>query len=429
MTEPPDEQEWLVPPFRPDEDAPGDTYIPSDWSGVPTLGFVEFIAAEMSMSVAAAELVAPKIADRVAYERTTGLARRFVRDEQLARDADFAGIDVITGAALLTRERPPRPRVFGDLVLDGHNVTVVARYKTGKSTLSENMVWSATSGRDFLGRYPVTRPMRVAYLNYELDERDMDLRLRRLMLSPDELERVLVINLRGRRLPLMTAAGRRWLCERLVDHGTQLLIIDPFGAAYASAGGESENDNAEVRRFTTALDEIKRTAGIGTLVVPVHTGRATQEEGEEAARGATVVDDWPDVQMFLTKDKQEQRFLRTDGRAPFRLHESRLGFDESTGRLMLATSDLGVSRSRARTEERHAVLMTILKEQPGLNKRALRDAMGAGGVKGNEDKDQAIDTALANRDAHFHPGPGVSKLHYRGESHGTDEDCPEGWKP
>lgn len=426
MTDPADQQEWDEepewPPFPPADDVAEEGQRTTN----PTL--VDYIADELLVPTEVAEFLAPKFADRIAYERTTSLARRYVRDEQLARDADFAGIDVVTAGALLARERPRRARVFGDLVMAGHNVTVVARYKTGKSTLAENMVWAATTGNDFLGRYPITAPMQVAYMNYELDELDMDARIRRLGLGSEALDRLLVLNLRGRRLPLMTTSGRNWLVERLADHGTNLFIVDPFGAAYASAGGESENDNAEIRRFTTALDEVKRLAGVATMVVPVHTGRGEQEEGDERARGGTVIDDWPDVQMFLTKDKAGDRFLRTDGRAPFRLHESRLGFAEDTGRLMLAHDGLGVSRSRAREEARIFGVVSAVRENPGINGTDLKTAIHDV-AKNNDDKAAAIRDALDKRLVHWHPGPRQSHRHYAGESHLEEEECMAGWTP
>lgn len=389
---------------------------------------VAWVAEELDVDLATAELVAAKVQERAGYERTIGLARRLVRDQQLAREADLSSIDVVTADVLLERERPPRVGVFGDLLLEGHNATIIARFKAGKSTVVENMAVAATTGGNFLGRWPVTAPMRVVLLNYELDVDDVEWRIRRLHLPDEARERLLIVNLRGHRLPLMTPTGRKWLVRRLVDHGADLLIVDPFGAAYASAGGESENDNAEVRRFTVALDEIKRESGTRTLVMPVHTGRAVVEDGEERGRGATVIDDWPDVQMFLTKDKEERRFLRTDGRAPFKLYESRLFYDEATGLLSIPSSSLGVSRAKAKVQERQVSIVDLVRESPGMNKGALTAAMHAAGVTNNDDKAEIVRQMLRDGVIHTHSARvGNAVLHYEGSDHSESEDCVGGW--
>jgi hypothetical protein len=212
----------------------------------------------------------------------------------------------------------------------------------------------------------------------------------------------------------------------LADHRADLLLVDPFGAAYAAAGGVSENDNAEVRRFTTALDEIKRLGGCRTLVMPVHTGRGEQHEGDERGRGATVIDDWPDVRMLLTVDDKGDRYLRTDGRA-FCLAESRLGFDPNGRRLMLATTDLGVSRRSARRIERQALVVEAVAETPGINSRELREHLGANGIGFNDDKTAAIKDAREARLIHVHAGARAAHLHYPGEPHLDEEHCPGGW--
>lgn len=268
--------------------------------------------AAVTEELGATGLQAAQLAEKLAYrfdqERVTRLARRMVHAEESARDADLDSIRLYTGTELLARPRTERRRLLGDLVMVGHNVTITARYKVGKSTVVENLTRSLLTGSHFLGRYETAGPVRVALLNYELDADDMELRVRAMGLDAEALERLLVVNLRGHRFPLMVPAGRDVLVKALSDHGAQVVAVDPFGAAYAAAGGESENDNAEVRRFVTALDEIKRLAECPSLFMPIHTGRAEQVEGDERGRGATVLDDWADVRMILTKDKEGARY-------------------------------------------------------------------------------------------------------------------------
>lgn len=374
---------------------------------------VALVADEYGVSGVDGVRMAERLVDRIGHEQVQRLARRVVHDQQTVRDADLDQVVALNAVELLARPHPDRPQLLGHLVHEGHNCTITARWKVGKSTVAENITMSLLTGEPFLGRYE-TPQRRVALLNYELDEIDMDLRLRRLGLDDETLERLLVVNLRGHRLPLMTGVGRDWLTERLDGHKAEVLIVDPFGAAYAVAGGQSENDNAEVRRFLSALDEIKRLSGVGSLFMPVHTGRAEQFEGEERARGATVLDDWCDVRMVLTKDKDDRRFLRTEGRA-WDMPESLLSFDETTGRLSLGIDALGVSRAASRRLAHAQVVVDIVEAEPGINTRELRDALAEAGVTNNTDKDNAITAARADR-IHTHRGKRNALLHYPGLS-------------
>lgn len=363
---------------------------------------------------------------RVEQEQIGTLARRLVRNAQLLKDTDLGAIEILTGVEMLAKERPVRATVLGDLLLEGHNATVVARWKVGKSTLVDNAAKSCVSGGNWLGRFPVSAPMRVALCNYELAEEDMDDRLRAMSMSSAELERLLILNLRGKRMPIEVDAVRLDLAKRLRDHGTQLLIVDPFGAAYAAAGGISENDNAEVRRFVLALDQLKEESGCRTLIMPVHTGRGEQVQGNEQGRGATVLEDWPDVRMLLTKDEDENRFLRTEGRARWNLHESRLAFDDQSRTLMLPTESVGLTRHKARIVEGIRFVVDAVTEDPGINKRALREAI-TDVIRTNEDKDAAIAAALRERRIHTHSGVKNAVHHYAGPKH-EGLDCPEGFR-
>lgn len=392
----------------------------------PPVEVLEIVEDELGITGIDAMALAVSITERRTYEQIVTIARRLVRDDQLARETDLGAIDVVGAGALVTRDRPKRREVLGNLLLEGHNATVVARYKAGKSTLIENMARAAVCGGLFLARFAVPEPLRVVLMNYELDEEDMAGRVAALSLDDDAMERLLVVNLRGHRLPLMSRLGVRWLAGTLAHHQADVVFVDPFGAAFAAAGGISENDNAEVRRFTTALDEIKRLSGCRTLVMPVHTGRGEQTNGDERGRGATVLDDWPDVRMLLTVDESGHRYLRTDGRA-VSLTESRLGYDEYERRLMLATTDLGMSRRAAQRAAAVDAVVELVDETPGLNTRELRDALGAVGVGRNDDKDKAIADARTDRRIHVHAGARGALMHYPGEPHEEAETCLGGW--
>lgn len=369
--------------------------------------------------------MATKLGERVEYETVATLARQIARDREAERSADLDAIEGATALDLLALNRPSLVPSLGYLVGDGHNVILTAPRKGGKSKAVENMTVAWTTGASFLGRFEVPRPQRVLYLNYELTPEDFDQRVRLMCLEDEAAERLYVVNVRGHRLPLMAPTGRDWLVRVAVDHRADVIAVDPFGAAFAAAGGQSENDNAEVRRFLAALDEIKRLSGVRTLVMPHHTGRGEQVEGEERGRGASVLEDWADVILFLTKDKAGVRYLRSEGRATD-LPESRLEFDPATTRLYLGTGDVGVNRRVARRAEGVRLAAQVITERPGLKKGDVTDALGLAGVTNNDDKAAAIAGAIKDGIVHTHPGARTAIHHYPGSPHDNGDPCPGG---
>jgi hypothetical protein len=59
-------------------------------------------------------------------------------------------------------------------------------------------------------------------------------------------DRLYLVNLRGRRNPFSHPQDREFLAADLRAHGTESLIVDPFGRAYP---GQSQNDAGEIGTF------------------------------------------------------------------------------------------------------------------------------------------------------------------------------------
>lgn len=417
--DPPDELDRLID----ERPAKASRASVGDAEGVDP-AMLEYVNA-LGVTGPAAWRMATKLGDRVEYETVAAAARQYVRDRDAERTATLDAIEGGTALDLLALNRPALVPSLGYLVSEGHNVLIPAPKKVGKTTILENMSNAWTTGASFLGRFEVPTPQRVLYMNYELTPEDFDQRVRLMGLDDEAAKRLYVLNLRGHRVPLTTPTGRDWLVRVARDHHADVLIVDPFGAAYAAAGGQSENDNAEARRFLASLDEIKRLAGVRTLVMPHHTGRGEQVEGEERGRGATVLEDWADVILYLTKDRAGVRYLRSEGRATD-LPESRLEFDPATTRLYLGTGDVGVNRRLARRAEGARLAAQVVAETPGLKKGDLTDALGLAGLTNNDDKSAAIAAAIKDGYVHTHAGIRTAIHHYPGQAHGADEQCPRG---
>ena len=233
---------------------------------------------------------------------------------------------------------------------------------------------------------------------------DFRSRVRALQLDPEAAEQLLVLNLRGAGLSLTAPAGRRWLAEQLVSHRSEVAIVDTYSAASAPSV-ESENDNAAGRRWLMTWDAIKAQCGIHTSLLTHHTGRAPQAEGEEHGRGATVIDDWADVRLILTRDRDTgNRFRASEGRSPYQLPESMLTFDAACRDLYLDSVSIGANRAHARAVKNAETVAEVVTTQPGVLTTKLRDAIGEAGITNNATKAAAISTARRQGLIHVHAG-------------------------
>lgn len=310
------------------------------------------------------------IRQEVAAEVKKALIRRRVRtalDEQA--EAEGEPFDAGTLREVLARPADPPARAEG-LIPWNASTLVVAQRKTGKTTFILNWARSLLTGDDFLGRFP-TEPIggNIALLNYEVSAATVAAWARDHDIDPD---RVLLVNLRGRRNPLSHPDDRARLAELLRGHDVEAVAVDPFGRAF---DGKSQNDAGEVTAWLVALDTFVRTeVGASDLLLAAHAGW-----NGERSRGSTALEDWADVVITLTRDAEDdsQRFLRAIGR-DVDVDEDRLDFDAGTRHLTL--SGVG-SRKKVRDERGLSELAVLVvrsaRETPGLSyaacERAIRD--------------------------------------------------------
>ncbi len=276
----------------------------------------------------------------------------------------------------LALPREPVRYAIADLLPLGGNALLTAQYKTGKTTLLNNLVKCYADELPFLGRFEVTQhPGRIAVFNYELSRQQYDVWLEEAGIAHPE--RVAVLHLRGFRVSLTVPEVEDWVVQWLIEHEVSVWVPDPFARA---ATGVDENDNTAVGVWLDTLDVIKERAGVSELVLPVHTGREVQEAGKERSRGATRLDDWADVRWLLTKDDAGERFFRATGR-DVELAEEALVYEPSTRALTMKGGDRAW-RAKRRLE---AAVLAYVTEHPGATVRQVRDgvtgsATATGGV-------------------------------------------------
>ena len=253
-----------------------------------------------------------------------------------------------------------------DVFPTGANVTLTAQYKAGKTTLINSLARSLADGTEFLNYFAKPdHKGRVVIFNYEVSENQY----RRWMndVAIENTDKVTLVHLRGKRLPLIVQRVEDLVVSILKDLDAQTWILDPFARAFTGCG--DENSNSDVSVFLDTLDVIKERAGVSNLVLPVHTGRA-QESGVDRARGATRLDDWADVRWLLKKTN-EGRFFSADGRDVLQ-EEQQLTFDENTRSLTLGGVDSRMAKKRGLED----MWIDVVNANPGLSTSQLSEILG-----------------------------------------------------
>src|SRR5581483_580400 len=290
-------------------------------------------------------------------------ARRLVDEEESGLTP--VQFETVTATEFLTIEFPADPTVIDRFVVEGGNTLVVAPKKTGKTTLAGNLGRSLVEGVPFLGALACSKPRRSYLMNLEMSDPMLQGWLTDIGIHPDARDRLVVSrNLRGRSIALTNTTVRKEIAKQLAGDGIEVWLIDCMRPLIAACGF-SENDNAEISRLLLYVDEIKHEAGCHTSVGFHHAGKGEVEDGRESGRGASAWGDWPDVSVYLTKDKANVRYMRTEGRLDD-IPESRLDYSYPTRRLTLAGE--GESRQDTRLNTAVAAVTEAVHETPGINK-------------------------------------------------------------
>ena len=292
-------------------------------------------------------------------------------------------------------KNPPQPTPY---LIDGlagakHNVIITAQYKTGKTAFTMGtLAQSIADGTPFLGEFEVNGPKEgtvVGHWNCEMDDNElMDDYIRPVGFT--NVGTLRVWGLRGHNVNILTYLGKRdavdWLKGSTPDEAVKVWTIDSL-ARLARMAGVSEKDNDEMMSLLMAVDEIKVEAGVDVCFIIAHTGRMQHEEGQERARGATVIDDWPDARWIMTKDG-DIRFLAVEGRG-VKMETTSLQFDEGTKRSVLGVGNKGEVRANGFVQ----AVVDVVASNPGINKTALQNKLKERGVSSNRAADEFIEDA------------------------------------
>lgn len=360
------------------------TESPAGGAGGPVASSTaDSVAGASSPAQPAPDDEAAQLAQAVAYFATEAYvrekARRLARERADNEDAAANWRPPVwvadLAAELQVPDEPVTYRIDGLLPSRG-NVILTAQFKAGKTTMMNTLLWSLADGHRFLGHFETVMPeRRIACWNYEVDAAQWRRWVRDVQI--ENAERVTHLPLRGYRMPLRDPRVEAWAVEWLKRHEVEVWVIDPLARAMVGSV-DNENDNTQVGAFLDTIDVIKEKAGVSEVIIPVHTGRG----GEERARGATRVDDWPDVAWTLVKNDEGERFFRAYGR-DVDIAEGRLAYDYETRALRFIE---GEDRKSKGNGELCAQVIAVVESQPGLNLTGLCAVLGrsASGRAGQE---------------------------------------------
>lgn len=310
--------------------------------------------------------------------------------------------------AAYVRDLPEETFAVAELLKRDQNATLTAAYKTGKTGMVCDLGRCVANGEPFLGRFDVNVEGNVGFINAEMTRKDWTDYV--TALGVNDPGRIRAWHLRGYRIPLLSDVGAEKMIDWLTRNEVGLWVFDSHARA-CSWSGVSENDNDEVGVLLQRLDEIKVVAGVHELVYLAHTGRKEHAAGFEHARGATVLDDWPDARLIYTKDDHGARFLRAEGRG-VELDETEVQRDAATGRLEAT----GATRAQAKTDREVDEVFQIVFTQEGQKTGEVQKAMTT--TTNATRRAHAVQRAVSEGKIHAVPS-GPAKMLYVGPSPAT----------
>jgi hypothetical protein len=292
--------------------------------------------------------------------------------------------------------------LINELFPTGANISLTAEYKSGKTTLINNIVKALADNQPFLDRYGINDHDRnIVIFNYEVEPRQYRQWMREVGIN--NTDRIKLVHLRGLRMPMTSDYVQEKVIEILKDFNAQTWIVDPLARAFVGSG--DENSNSDIGLFLDTLDVIKYEANVENLIIAAHTGRAL-EHGIERARGASRFDDWADVRWILTKNDEGDRFLKAHGR-DVDLEQHLLKYNPDTRQL---TIDQAINQTDQSVNNLMTKFVTTVTLNPGILTEALKTAVG--GHK--ETRAQAYKNCIQNGSI-ITKTIGNSKVHYTPE--------------
>ena len=357
----------------------------------------EQAAIEPGLLYELSDTFASRVDSKMLENAATEVARQKAIELQYLREGVAPPADDLE--ALLSEPEEPEDYLVDKLLPRECTASIVAAAKTGKTTLLANLVQSLADSEPFLGVFPVDDVKgQIGFINFELTREQSKKWFSRMGIK-NITNRVKIWNLRGKPNPLISQISRERFAGEVRSYGIKVLIVDPFSSA---ARGRDTLNNDQVKEFLLDLEEFKELAEVPCLIFAVHAGRDPNK-----TRGASTLDDHPDVLIYLTKDDYETRYMHAIGR-DVEIPQGSLHFDPTNGKLHFK----GDSRSAAKVSRIEAAILDYVEANPDAKASEI-DNQVAGR---NADKPTARQGLVDKGLLECKNGPGGAKLYKRTSS-------------
>lgn len=256
-----------------------------------------------------------------------------------------------------------RYRVEGLWPREGR-IVLAAQNKSGKTTLTGNLVRSLADGDDFLGKFAVEPVGRVVLLDNEMSRSQVRRWLRdQGVRKTDAVE---IVTLRGRlsSFNILNPEVRNEWASRIGP--ADVLIFDCLRPALDALGLSEDKDAG---RFLEAMDELIAACDIPELFLIHHMGHSN-----ERSRGDSRLEDWPDAKWKIVKedadDPNSPRYFSAFGRDVDQ-SEVRLSFDSDNRHLSVD----GGSRKQATASRIEDHVTLFIAGNPGCGTNDIRESV------------------------------------------------------
>ncbi len=215
------------------------------------------------------------------------------------RPAELETFDL---AALLRMEFSPDQEIIGQGLLVREGGTILAAESgVGKTMLLLEWALDLAAGNPILGRFSVSGPQRVLFIQQENPLYQMQARLaamRPAKALPDDLP---VFFHRPTEMLCLTKRQDWEAIRRAVEkHRATVLVLDPLICFHTAA----ENDNSAMRRVLDRVTVLCRQTHC-SAIISHHFGKPREGVGDvgHRSRGASAIRDWSDTLLTLTPKK------------------------------------------------------------------------------------------------------------------------------
>lgn len=384
-------------PWSDPEEPPPDNDLPPDHE--------DQLLAEMEAAAARARRIAHE-ADRL---RIQDLARRQVAKERQAERPPPRLLNLTE--FLAEHDDDPTYRI-DQLWPTGGRILVPAQFKAGKTTLVGNLIRALADGTPFLDTFGVRPAGHIVLIDDELDTRVL-----RRWLRDHQIQNQAAVSL----VPLRGNVGSFDLLDpdvlaewaKLLN-GADIIILDCLRPVLDSLGLD---ENHDAGRFLVQFDTLLSDAGCTESAVIHHMGH-----NGERSRGDSRLNDWPDAIWKLVRDKDEEnpdlddvtgaRYFSAYGRDVDH-PQAELTYNPDTRHLSLQEHAPNRKIATNKRKERAAdeAVMQAIETKPGLNSRALRQAVRDIGVTNHDAIDQAVERLIENGRI-WRQKQGAARLHW-----------------